>query len=190
MEATVVENVTWWWNCIFQKKIQYIAYTVSPPEKVSVRIVFVRLHVSQCVCTWVSVLRFKGSRWSWGVSGASGAPGSLMKFSWASGSLREPQGALEGPRGAYHKAGFQNTDKRTGVRKLPVSYRTSSPSRTLPCIHVSTKKRQPGAGNRQQYPLPCCTHFRFPICVQISVSLYVYSRAEGIADHYWPQAVF
>ena len=36
-----------------------------------------------------------------------------------------------------------------------------------------------GAGNGQQYPLPCCSHFWN----------LKYSWAKGIADHYWPEAL-
>ena len=40
------------------------------------------------------------------------------------------------------------------------------PFRSLPCLNFSLEKRQPRASNGQQYPLPCCAHFRFPKCVQ------------------------
>ncbi len=40
------------------------------------------------------------------------------------------------------------------------------PVSLLPCFDLSIEKRRPGASNGQQYPLPCCTHFRFPKCVQ------------------------
>ena len=55
---------------------------------------------------------------------------------------------------------------RTDGNYPPLFYRTSSPSGPLPCINFSIKKRRPRASNGQQYPLPCCAHFRFPKCVQ------------------------
>merc|ERR1712055_95655 len=55
---------------------------------------------------------------------------------------------------------------------------TSSPSSPLPCLNFSIGKRQPRAINGQ------CP------AVHILGSQNVYSRAEGIADHYWPWAVF
>ena len=58
------------------------------------------------------------------------------------------------------------TDVRTDGRKFPpVFYRTSSPSGPLPCLNFSILKKTPRASNGQQYPLPCCAHFRFPKCV-------------------------
>ena len=55
---------------------------------------------------------------------------------------------------------------RTDGKFTPLSYRTSSPSGPLPCLNFSILKRWPRASNSQQYPLPCCAHFRFPKCVR------------------------
>ena len=67
----------------------------------------------------------------------------------------------------------------TDGRKFPpVFYRTSSPSGPLPCIW---KKDGPG---------PVMVSSTLCPAVHILGSQNVYSRAEGIADHYWPRAVF
>ena len=36
----------------------------------------------------------------------------------------------------------------------------------LPSLKLGILKRRARASDGQQYPLPCCTHFRFPKCVQ------------------------
>ena len=90
------------------------------------------------------------------------------------GALR-PRGA--GPRTDVRSDG--RSDVRTDGRKFPpVFYRTSSPSGPLPCIW---KKDGPG---------PVMVSSTLCPAVHILGSQNVYSRAEGIADHYWPRAVF
>ena len=90
----------------------------------------------------------------------------------ASGSLRRPKRRLsEGPEalGRPERTSKRpsKTDGWTDVWKLPsVSYRNLFPLGPLPCFNLSKDKRRPRASNGQQYPLPCCAHFRFPKCVQ------------------------
>ena len=58
----------------------------------------------------------------------------------------------------------------------PLFYRTLFPSGLLPCLNLSIEKRWPRAINSQQYPLPCCAHFRLPKCVMQGRGLLALGR--------------
>ena len=65
----------------------------------------------------------------------------------------------------------------TDGRKFPpLFYRTSSPSGLLPCLNFSILKKGPG---------PVMVSSTLCPAAHILGSQNVYSRAEGIADHYW-----
>ena len=50
-----------------------------------------------------------------------------------------------------------------GRKFPPLFYRLLSPLVPLPCLNISIEKRRPRASNGQQYPLPCCAHFRLTL---------------------------